>query len=160
MKDVVECLGKVGLKIKRKKCEFGRKFLEYLGHQVECGRVTVPEDCVRVMAEFLRPVTKKQLRSFPGSMSYYRQFIDGFADMSATLTPAVSLTSPTMVTWTEEKSVAFTRLRQLLCKRVVLFFPVCDDVFYFFTDASGAGIGACLHVKRNSEKLPVAFLSR
>ncbi len=54
------------LKIKWKKCEFGRKLLEYLGHQVGCGRVAVPEDRVRAMAEFLRPVTKKQLRSFLG----------------------------------------------------------------------------------------------
>ncbi len=39
----MECLGKAGLKIKRNKCEFGRKFLGYLGHQIGCGRVAGPE---------------------------------------------------------------------------------------------------------------------
>ncbi len=34
---VIECLGKAGLKVKRKKCEFGRKYMSYLGHQVGCG---------------------------------------------------------------------------------------------------------------------------
>ncbi len=80
--------------------------------------------------------------------------------MSSVLTPAVSLSSPARVTWTEEMSVAFARLRESLCKRVVLFVPVCGDVFYLFTDASGAGIGACLHVRRGEEELPVAFFSR
>ncbi len=76
------------------------------------------------------------------------------------LTPAVSLTSPVRVTWTEEMSVAFTRLHESLCNHIVLFVPVCGDAFYLFTDASGVGIGACLHVERNDEELPVAFFSR
>ena len=29
-----------------------------------------------------------------------------------------------------------------------------------YTDASGRGIGACLHIKRDSKELPVAFYSR
>ncbi len=68
----MECLGKAGLKIKRNKCEFGRKFLGYLGHQIGCGRVAVPEYRVSTMAEFRKPITKKQLRSFLGSVGYYR----------------------------------------------------------------------------------------
>ncbi len=63
-----------------------------------CGKVAVPEARVRSMADFRRrPVTKKQLRSILGSMSYYRKFIDGFARMSSVLTPAVSLSSPARV---------------------------------------------------------------
>ncbi len=45
----MECLGKAGLKIKRNKCEFNRKFLGYLGHQIGCGRVAVPEYRVSTM---------------------------------------------------------------------------------------------------------------
>ncbi len=130
VKSVIECLGKAGLRIKRRKCEFGRRYLEYLGHQVGCGMVAVPEARVRAMADFRRPVTKKQLRSFLGSMSYYRKFIDGFAGMSSVLTPAVSLSSPARVVWTEEMSASFTRLRESLCQRVVLFIPVHNDVFF------------------------------
>jgi len=42
----------------------------------------------------------------------------------------------------------------------VLFVPLCTDVFYLYTDASGDGVGACLHVVREDVELPVAFYSR
>ncbi len=61
---VINCLGEAGLVIKRRKCEFGRKYMEYLGHQIGCGRVAVPELRVRAMKDFKRPTTKRQLRSF------------------------------------------------------------------------------------------------
>ncbi len=51
---VVKCLGEAGLKLKLRKCEFGRKFMSYLGHQVGCGRVAVPEARVLAMANYGR----------------------------------------------------------------------------------------------------------
>ena len=35
-------LGEAGLKVKRKKCKFGKAWLEYLGHMVGGGKVAVP----------------------------------------------------------------------------------------------------------------------
>ncbi len=154
LKRVIVCLGEAGLKIKR------RKYLEYLGHQIGCGQVAVPEVRVRSMADFMKPVTKKQLRSFLGSMSYYRKFVEGFAKMSALLTLATSLSSPSRVNWTEEMTSAFKQMRESLCVRVVLFVPVRSDLFCLYTDASGDGVGACLHVIRGVDELPVAFYSR
>ncbi len=89
------------------------------------------------MAEFKRPVSKKQLRSFLGSMSYYRKFVDGFSKWSSVLSPATALSSPARVVWTEERDTAFKALHESLCKRVVLFVPVCSDLFSLYTDASG-----------------------
>ncbi len=67
------------------------------------------------MADFMKPVTKKQLRSFLGSMSYYRKFVEGFAKMSALLTLATSLCSPSWVNWTEEMTSAFKQMGESLC---------------------------------------------
>ncbi len=94
---VIECLGKAGLKVKRRKCEFGRKYMSYLGHQVGCGKVAVPEAWVSAMKEYGKPITKKQLRSFLGSVGYYRSFVDGFAALSVKLTPSVALSAPQKV---------------------------------------------------------------
>ncbi len=42
VRSVVECLGKVGLKIKRRKCEFGRRYLEYfINLSSACMKVTL-----------------------------------------------------------------------------------------------------------------------
>ena len=39
-------------------------------------------------------------------------------------------------------------------------FHVRKIVFVLYTDASGGRVGACLHVRRKEQELPVAFFSR
>ncbi len=158
--NVISCLGKAGFTLKMKKCCFGRKYLIYLGHKIGNGTVSVPRARITTMAEYRRPVTKKQLRSFLGSMSFYRQFIKGFAEFSSCLTPAVSLKAPQRVEWTPAMTTAFSKLCVSLCNSVVLHIPSRSDTFTLYTDASGAGVGRCLHVTRDGKELPVAFFSR
>ncbi len=134
---------------------FGKKYMNYMGHRVGCGRLAVTEARVKAMAEHGHPKTKKQLWLFLGSIGYYRQFVPGFAEQSSFLTPAVSLSSPHRVVWREEMDGAFKTLCKSLCDIVMLFVPVLSDVFVLCTDASGSGVGACLHVIRDSEELPM-----
>ena len=48
-----------------------------------------------------------------------------------------------------------------LCNSVVLHIIPCrSDTFTLYTDASGAGVGGCLHITRDGKELPVAFFSR
>ncbi len=157
---VIRCFGEAGLKIKRRKCEWGRKYMSYLGHQIGSGRFAVPEARVEHMANYGRPKTKKQLRTFLGAVGFYRKFVDGFAKTSSLVTPSTTLSAPHRVIWTREMDEAFKALRVSLCERVVLHVPLLSDVFVLYCDASGCGLGACLHVVRDGEELPVAFYSR
>ena len=111
LEGVLECIRVAGLTIERKKCEFGRKYMTYLGHLVGCGRLAVPESRVMAMRKYGKPRTKKQLRAFLGSVGYYRQFVKGFASMSAKLTPATSLSAPKTISWIGEMEEAFNDLR-------------------------------------------------
>ncbi len=64
LRSVIECLGAAGLTIKLRKCCFGRQHLLYLGHKIGAGLLAVPEHRVTALANFAKPKTKKQLRSF------------------------------------------------------------------------------------------------
>ncbi len=86
--------------------------------------------------------------------------MEGFANLSAKLMPGTSLSAPHRVEWTEERERAFCGLCVSLCKRVVLYVPLLTDELCLYTDASGMGIGECLHVVREGDELPVAFFSR
>ncbi len=55
---------------------------------------------------------------------------------------------------------AFQGLRKCLCSCVVLNVRCAKDYFVLYTDASGGRVGACLHVRREEQELPVAFFSR
>ena len=147
--NIIRCLGEAGFTVKSKKCVFGRKYLQYLGHKIGGGVVAVPELRIKAMSEFLLPRTKKQLRSFLGSMSYYRKFVDSYAKLSSTLSPAVSLRAPQRVNWTEEMMANFCKLKDSLCNHVVITIPGPEDELVLYTDASGDGIGGCLHVIRS-----------
>ena len=160
LRRVLECLRKYGLTIKEAKCEWGKVKLEYLGHMIGGGELAVPAHRAAAMANYLRPHTKKQLRSFLGAAGYYRQFVEGFAKLSSVLTPWTSKSAPSVVCWTAEGLEAFTRIKVSLVDVCSLVVPNQQDDFVLHCDASGSGIGATLNVWRDGVKRPVAFYSK
>ena len=83
------------------------------------------------MKDYLQPVTRKDLRAFLGSVGYYRRFIDGFAKLSSSLTPATSVRAPGRIQWTPDMLDAFHSLRKSLCNFCVLNVPCSYDKFVF-----------------------------
>ena len=157
---VVQALSEHGLTLKSEKCVFGKTHLEYLGHWIGGGTVAVPEHRATAMAEYIRPRTRKQLRSFLGAVSYYRRFVQKLAMYSALLSPHTSKLSPNVVVWTETMMEAFKHLRVSLVKLCVLTIPSQKDYFVLHSDASGRGVGATLNVCRDGEDRPVAYFSK
>ena len=157
---VLGALRRYGLTIKEAKCEWGKVKLEYLGHVIGGGELAVPAHRAAAMAEYKQPQTKKQLRSFLGAAGYYRQFVEGYARLSAVLSPWTSKSAPSVVCWTAEGLEAFTRIKVSLVDVCSLTVPTQQDEFVLHCDASGTGIGATLNVKRGGRKLPVAFYSK
>ena len=160
LREVFKALSTYGLTVKEDKCEFGRTHLEYLGHLIGGGQLAVPSHRAAAMDAFILPKTRTQLRSFLGSMSYYRRFILNFASYSAVLTPATSKSAPSVVVWDGARLKAFTTLKGMLCDVCALTIPSSEDVFVLNTDASGLGIGATLNVIRDEVEKPVAFFSK
>ncbi len=122
--------------------------------------IGILEARVKSMREYQQPNTKKQLRAFLGSVGYYRDFIPGFANHSCLLTPSTALSAPQRVVWSGVMLEAFRKLKSLLCTSTALTVPTQGDVFSVYTDASGGGIGGCLHLDREGHEVPVAFFSR
>ena len=157
---VLAALRKFGLTIKEKKCQWGREKVEYLGHVIGGGQLAVPLHRAAAMANYIQPTTKKGLRSFLGAAGYYRQFVKGYANLSAVLTPLTAKNAPSVVCWTLEGLEAFTRLKVSLVDVCALTVPTQQDNFVLHTDASGRGIGATLNVVRDGQKMPVAYFSK
>ena len=160
LQQVFDCFRTAGITAKLRKCAFGRAKLKYLGHEIGGGTLAVPQLRDEAMENFVKPHTKRQLRAFLGSVGYYRQFIPYFADYSSVLTPATTSASPSKLRWSPEMDEAFSTLCKSLSNSVTLYVPSLSDTFTLSTDASGTGLGACLHVIRDDEQLPVAFYSR
>ena len=157
---VLAALSAAGLTIKEEKCQWGRSKVEYLGHMIGGGQLAVPSHRAAAMADYIQPNTKRQLRSFLGAASYYRQFVAGYAKMSSVLSPLTAKDAPNVVCWTAEAVEAFTGIKVSLVDVCNLTVPTQQDFFTLHCDASGRGIGATLNVERGGQQVPVAYYSK
>ncbi len=73
LRKLLEVLRRSGLTCKRKKCCFGKRWLEFLGHKVGDGVISVPAARVRAIRDHPLPKSRKQLRAFLGLVNYYRR---------------------------------------------------------------------------------------
>ena len=92
-----------------------------LGHTI----LSVPAHHVHTMQEFRKPVNKKDLRAFLGSIGYYCKFINNFAKHSFLLILATSFKALGKVHWTP--GMAFSQLKVCLCDHVVLNVSLPED---------------------------------
>ena len=76
---VLECVRKVGLRLKSKKCKFGQPFVLYLGHVVSEHGVKTDPQKVKAVQGYTVPRDVKALRSFLGLASNYRRFVPAFS---------------------------------------------------------------------------------
>ena len=67
VRKVLHALRQAGITAKPEKRQWSRSYIDYLGHRIGCGKIAVPRQREVAMAEFKRPITRKDLRSFMGS---------------------------------------------------------------------------------------------
>ena len=139
--------------LKKTKCLFAQKQIEYLGHVVSGQGVEPEPSKVQAMVQWPTPSSAKELRSFLGLTGFYRKFIKNYAMITAPLT---SLCSKEPFEWPSEAQSAFDRLKTAMTSAPVLALPDFDEPFIIETDASDAGMGAVLMQKGH----PLAFFSK
>ena len=72
--------------MKREKCDFFKKHLQYLGHLIsEEGFEPLPEK-IKSIKNMPPPKTAKEVKQFLGLAGYYWKFVPRFADLSRPLT--------------------------------------------------------------------------
>ena len=157
---VLAALGKAGLTANPRKCKWGGKSVEFLGHQIGAGEMSVPSHRVQALASYTRPITKRGLRTFLGSVGFYRRYIQKLANQTSILTPLTSKQAPQRVEWTGEGICAFNTICSFICNTCSLCIPFPHDKFSLVTDASGKGVGGVLQVLRDGEWQAAAFYSR
>ncbi len=160
LKTLFEVLREAGLTCKAAKCSFGKTRLEFLGHWIRGGVISVPEARVRAIREHPLPRSRKQLRAFLGLIGFYRRFVAGFHRWSSVLTPHTSRSLAGELVWSDRMLEAFRGLCHELSSAVCLYVPCVSDSFVLECDASSTGVGAVLSIDRDGDRLPVAFFSK
>ena len=160
IRQALRALKQAGLTANPNKCEWGGRELQFLGHVIGSGNISIPKARTEAIKQYIRPVTKRGLRSFLGAVSFYRKFAKNLARHTALLTPATSKSASPKVTWTDSMDGAFHDICELMYNCAQLIVPLPSDSFSIVTDASGLGIGGILQVKREGEWMAAAYYSR
>ena len=155
---IFERLRQHGLKLKLRKCSFLKPETSYLGYRLTKEGMKPEEDKIRAIRELEAPTSKKEVRSFIGSCSFYRKFLPNFSGIAK---PLIDLTKKnTRFKWEGCHQTAFDLLKEGLTEIPFLAYPDVKKAFTLYTDASDLCIGACLTQKSDDgEEIPVYFIS-
>ncbi|MBW0559663.1 hypothetical protein O181_099378 [Austropuccinia psidii MF-1] len=140
---VLEKITGVNMKISLKKCNFGFEELKALGHIVS--GLSLGIDKNKVAAVLLKPIpqNKKEMMSFLGFISYYRQHLKDTAILANSLYRIC--VQQRVFEMTQERTKAYEKIRKALTKEPLLLMPDWNIPFKFYIDACGDGLGTALH---------------
>ena len=143
--------------MKPSKCSLFQDECTFLGHTVAREGTTCEKSKVEAVASWPVPTCVSEVRSFLGTASYYRKYIQGFADIASPLT---NLTKKNQkFVWTEKCQNAFERLKEALVSAQVLAYPIRESKFILDTDTSATAIGAVLSQIQDGEEKVIAYAS-
>ena len=151
---VLQLLREHSLCAKRPKCHLNAPELEFLGHVVGADGIRVDPKKTAVVTEWTVPQSVSKLRSFLGLTSYFRRFIQAYANIVGPLNNLLRKDVP--YEWTSACQQAFDGVKVALTMAPVLVMPDYAQPFELIADACGFGIGAALL----QEGRPIAFLCK
>jgi len=100
----------------------------------------------------------RDVRTFYGLSSYYRQFVKDFAKITEPLSRLTRKNNT--FTWTDETQESFDRLKSALMQTPTLEYPRPDIPCILDTDASDVAVGGVLSQVINGQERPIAFFSK
>ena len=149
------------LKMKREKCGFFKRHLQYLGHLVlKEGFEPLSEKIMSI--KNIPPLkTAKEAKQFLGLAGYYCKFVSRFADLSRPLT---NLTRQSVeFEWTVKCQKSFDNLRELLTRYPILWYSDPNKDYTLFTDTSKFGYAGVLTQEYEDNRVikyhPVCYVS-
>ena len=86
MEEVFKRLKQCNIVIKPNKCKLIREEIVYLGHVVGNGVVKLDPENLKAIQNVSFSTTLREVRSFTMLASYYRRFVENFAEIATLLT--------------------------------------------------------------------------
>ena len=131
---VFQKLKSANLSMKKSKCSFFLKEIQYLGHILSATGIRPLPSKTHAIQNMNPPTTPKQVRAFLGLVGYYRKFIRGFTKIAKPLT--LLTRQQVKFDWTPEHQEAFIHLKEAIVQAPILHYPNPNKTYIVYTDTS------------------------
>ena len=131
---VFKKLKSANLSMRKSKCSFSSKELQYLGQILSATGIRPLPAKTHAIQHMQSPTTPKQVRAFLVLVRYYRKFIKGFAKIAKPLT--LLTRQQVKFDWTPEHHTAFLHLKEAIVQAPILHYPNADRRYIVYTNAS------------------------
>ena len=111
---VFQKLKSANLSMKKSKCSFFSKEIQYLGHILSTAGIWPLPSKTHTIQNMKPPTTPKQVRAFLRFVGYYRKFIRGFTTIAKPLT--LLTRQQVRFDWTPEHQEVFIHLKEAIVK--------------------------------------------
>ena len=167
--EVLTTLRAAGISLKLAKCSWCTDKINYLGHTITPGKLSINAAHTAGLLGLVPPRTLTELKSFLGFVNVYRRFVRDFAKIAY---PLYEILKGRSKTENSSRNVpipalnavqleAFEALKQAVASPEVLALPRPDLPFSLDTDASDYQLGAALfQVYGDKDRRPIGFWSR
>ena len=159
LQEVLKRLQTAGLRLRKSKCIFMAKSVQYLGHIIDGEGLRPMSDKIEAVQKAPSPQNVSELKSYLGLLSYYGKFLPQLATKLAPLYALLGSTVPWR--WTKKEATAFQDLKELLLSSQILVHFDPNQELVLSCDASPYGVGAVLsHRFSDGTDRPIGFASR
>jgi transposase InsO family protein len=154
------------IRINPEKCKLGQTEIKFLGHVINKDGISFSQDKLDKVANFRLPQNQKNMKSFLGLASYFRDHIKDFSKIAAPMQQLVNKYKPrSRIDWTEDLKEKFKILQDAVINCPQLNFLQEGQPIFVQCDASDYGIGGYLFQKIPNadgkvEEKPIAFISK
>ena len=118
---VLLCLREAGLTLRGRKCCIGVPKVCYLGHIFSASGIQPDPNKVHAVQAWPTPTDVTTLRQFLGLASYYRRYVQKFADIAVPLHALTQKEVP--FNWTTVHDEAFSYLKSVLTQAPIPTYP-------------------------------------
>ncbi|KAG2210684.1 hypothetical protein INT45_002557, partial [Circinella minor] len=159
LKQVIQRLTDVNLKLNPDKCRFFQSEIYLLGFHISPKGISMDRRKLANVLEFPQPKSGKDIMRYCGLINYFRTLIPNVSTIMTPLDPLRHEKSLDNL-WTNKHQQAFDNLKKALLNDTVLSYPDMNAPFSISCDASLTGIGSVLYQEIDGKIKYISFIAK